>query len=54
MAQGIDAEYVNLENIIPSTYIVKKGLDQEFYNFLAKQLGERIKLIEGKVPVITG
>ncbi|KAL0631786.1 Aspartokinase [Maublancomyces gigas] len=52
--RGIDAEYVNLENIIPSTYTVKKGLDQEFYDYLAKQLRERIQKCEGRVPVVTG
>lgn len=52
--RGIDAEYVNLENIIPSTYTAKKGLDQEFYDYLAKQLRERIQKCEGRVPVVTG
>lgn len=52
--RGIDAEYVNLENIIPSNYTAKKGLDQEFYDYLAKQLRERIQKCEGRVPVVTG
>lgn len=52
--RGIDAEYVSLENIIPSTYTVKKGLDQDFYDYLSKQLRERIEKCEGRVPVVTG
>lgn len=52
--RGVDAEYVNLDNIIPSSYTVKKGLDQEFYDYLPKQLAERIQLCEDRVPVVTG
>ncbi|KAI5838777.1 Aspartate/glutamate/uridylate kinase [Morchella snyderi] len=52
--RGVDAEYVNLDSIIPSSYMVKKGLDQEFYDYLPKQLAERIQLCGDRVPVVTG
>lgn len=52
--RGVGAEYVNLDSIIPSSYTVKKGLDQEFYDYLPKQLAERIQLCEDRVPVVTG
>ncbi|KAG0131265.1 Aspartate/glutamate/uridylate kinase [Tuber indicum] len=52
--RGIDAEYVNLENIIYGSYSAKHGLNQEFYDYLAKQLGERIQGCEGRIPVVTG
>lgn len=52
--RGVDAEYVNLDSIIPSSYTCKKGLDQEFYDYLPKRLAERIQLCENRVPVVTG
>ena len=52
--QGIDAEYVNLENIIHNSYPTRNGLDQEFYDYVAKQLAERIQECEGRIPVVTG
>jgi aspartate kinase len=52
--RGVDAEYINLDSIIPSSYTVKKGLDQEFYDYLPKKLAERIQLCEDRVPVVTG
>ncbi|KAK6536590.1 Aspartokinase [Arthrobotrys megalospora] len=52
--RGVDAEYVNLENILPSGYQMKGGLCQSFYDDLAQRLGERIVQCGDKVPVITG
>ncbi|RVD88573.1 uncharacterized protein DFL_002753 [Arthrobotrys flagrans] len=52
--RGVDAEYVNLENILPSGYPMKGGLCQTFYDDLAKRLGERLHQCEDRVPVITG
>ncbi|KAF3083493.1 Aspartokinase [Orbilia oligospora] len=52
--RGVDAEYVNLENILPSGYQMKGGLCQSFYDDLAHRLGERLLLCEDRVPVITG
>ncbi|KAA8895904.1 Aspartate/glutamate/uridylate kinase [Sphaerosporella brunnea] len=53
--RGIDAEYVNLENIIASTYASSKGgLNQDFYDALAKSLAERLALCEDRLPVVTG
>jgi aspartate kinase len=50
--RGIDAEYVDLAELI--NFKVPHGLDQEFYDNVAANLGERLKDIEDKVPVITG
>lgn len=62
--QGIDAEYVSLENIVPegledgehgaSKDWSTETLDQEFYDRLAVILGERIAQCEHRVPVVTG
>lgn len=51
--QGIDAEYVSLENIVPE--MDEDGsLDQAFYDRLAIAVGERIELCGQRVPVVTG
>ena len=50
----MDAEYVSMENIIEPSHVGKAGLNQEFYDYLAKQLAKRVKLCGSKVPVITG
>lgn len=54
--QGIDAEYVSLESIVPISDIdhVHGTLGQDFYDNLASVLGERIKECAPRVPVITG
>ncbi|KAF9457925.1 Aspartate/glutamate/uridylate kinase [Collybia nuda] len=55
--QGIDAEYVSLENIVPEHDVDDApdgSLDQEFYDKLAAALGERIELCGSRVPVVTG
>ena len=56
--QGIDAEYVSLENIISESSLgdaPENGvLDQSFYDRLCVALGERAKQCAPRVPVITG
>ncbi|KAE8147369.1 aspartate kinase [Aspergillus avenaceus] len=51
--RGVNAEYVDLAEVVDFP-ISSQGLDQEFYNNLARALGRKIQACEGKVPVITG
>ncbi|KAF8991723.1 hypothetical protein BDZ89DRAFT_1151387 [Hymenopellis radicata] len=54
--QGIDAEYVSLEDIVPEmdddTYT--GSLDQAFYDRLSVAVGERVRACGARVPVVTG
>ncbi|KAF9003441.1 Aspartate/glutamate/uridylate kinase [Cyathus striatus] len=55
--QGIDAEYVSLEDVVPLSeeeVVDVKSLDQEFYDRLAEAMGERIRSCAPRVPVVTG
>ncbi len=55
--QGIDAEYVSLENIVPEMdedSYADGSLDQAFYDRLAVAVGERIEQCGQRVPVVTG
>ncbi|KAF9057159.1 Aspartate/glutamate/uridylate kinase [Panaeolus papilionaceus] len=55
--RGIDAEYVSLEDIVPESELdaASEGtLGQEFYDNLAKALGERVRDCGPRVPVVTG
>lgn len=55
--QGIDAEYVSLEDIVPfDDYEAEEdgSLDQEFYDRLSLAVGERVKQCGVRVPVVTG
>lgn len=56
--QGIDAEYVSLENIVPVADDLEADedgfLDQEFYDRLSRAVGERVKQCGPRVPVVTG
>ncbi|KAG6853381.1 hypothetical protein C0991_004842 [Blastosporella zonata] len=55
--QGIDAEYVSLEDIVPEyddADAPDGSLDQDFYDRLATALGERIEQCGSRVPVVTG
>ncbi|KAJ7255386.1 hypothetical protein C8J57DRAFT_1346351 [Mycena rebaudengoi] len=55
---GIDAEYVSLENVVPPSDDLEAAedgsLDQEFYDRLARAVGERVKQCGRRVPVVTG
>ncbi|KAF8156856.1 aspartate kinase [Crassisporium funariophilum] len=55
--QGIDAEYVSLEDIVPpydGDINTEKSLPQDFYDNLATALGERLQECGPRVPVVTG
>ncbi|KIK90852.1 hypothetical protein PAXRUDRAFT_831320 [Paxillus rubicundulus Ve08.2h10] len=56
--QGIDAEYVSLEDIIPVTddgdASPEGSLDQRFYDGVAAAVGERVKQCAPRLPVVTG
>ncbi|KAF7323633.1 hypothetical protein MKEN_00584000 [Mycena kentingensis (nom. inval.)] len=55
--QGIDAEYVSLEDIVPPAEDLDSAdetLDQEFYDRLSQAVGERVKQCAPRVPVVTG
>lgn len=57
--QGVDAEYVSLENIVPNLADdegvgINDSLDQSFYDRVAVALGERMKQCGSRVPVVTG
>lgn len=56
--QGIDSEFVSLENIVPNwegdAFSGDQQLGQEFYDRLAVVIGDRIKQCGTRVPVVTG
>ncbi|KAH7924381.1 aspartate kinase [Leucogyrophana mollusca] len=57
--QGIDAEYVSLEDVLPSeeedeSTVPPGPLDQSFYDKVATVVGERVKQCAPRVPVVTG
>ncbi|KAF8191163.1 Aspartate/glutamate/uridylate kinase [Pholiota molesta] len=55
--QGIDAEYVSLEDIVPpydGEVVPEKALPQDFYDTLATALGARLQACGARVPVVTG
>jgi aspartate kinase len=57
--QGIDAEYVSLENIIPDSESLDgvnddETLGQIFYDNLTVALRDRIEQCGSRVPVVTG
>ena len=53
--RGIDAEYVDLADVIDFHFQVSDGLDQHFYDNVASALERRLRDIPtGTVPVITG
>lgn len=56
-SQGIDAEYVSLEDVVPPYEVdvnEDQTLPQEFYDDVAQAFGERIKECDSRVPVVTG
>ena len=55
--QGIDAQYVSLEDIVPPyNKDLESGetLGQDFYDDLAVALGARLQECSPRVPVVTG
>ena len=50
--RGVEAVYVDLSEII--NFKVKESLDQSFYDDFAVRAAERLRPLNGKVPVITG
>ncbi|CCM05100.1 uncharacterized protein FIBRA_07307 [Fibroporia radiculosa] len=57
--RGIDAEYVNLEHIVPLTEDGEASSDtdtlgQDFYDHVAEAVAERIKQCGSRIPVVTG
>ncbi|CAG8433556.1 6302_t:CDS:2 [Diversispora eburnea] len=51
---GIDSEYVNLENIIEKGKFDRCDLDQSFYDYLTQVISEEVKKCGNRVPVVTG
>ncbi|KAI6021683.1 Aspartate/glutamate/uridylate kinase, partial [Pisolithus microcarpus] len=49
--QGVDAEYVSLEDIVP---ISDCALDQAFYDSVSRAVAQRIRECAPRVPVVTG
>jgi len=55
--QDIDAEYVSLDDIVPTDVFDiddSAVLDQNFYDKLTVALGERVEQCAPRVPVVTG
>ena len=52
--QGVDAEYVSLESVVPSYDEVDGALGQDFYDLVSDAFAERIRQCEPRVPVVTG
>ncbi|KAH8116184.1 aspartate kinase [Phellopilus nigrolimitatus] len=61
--RGIDAEFVSLENVVPSLSAddpdgeqsgPQGTLDQSFYDRVAQAVGERLQQCGNRVPVVTG
>ena len=49
---GVDSEYIDLSDVVD--FDVLGGLNQGFYQDLAKAVGRRIQLCGDRVPVTTG
>lgn len=54
LMQGIDAEYVSLESVVPTYDEVDGALGQDFYDRVSDAFAERIRRCEPRVPVVTG
>ena len=55
--QGVDAEYVSLEDVVPEMDddLYSGGtLDQAFYDRLSVAVGERVRACGSRIPVVTG
>jgi hypothetical protein len=54
LIQGIDAEYVSLESVVPPHDEVDGTLGQDFYDRVSDAFAERIRQCKPRVPVVTG
>ena len=52
--QGIDAEYVSLENVVPPYDGVDSTLEQDFYDLIGAAFAARVRECGPRVPVVTG
>ncbi|KAL4073673.1 Aspartate/glutamate/uridylate kinase [Scleroderma citrinum] len=55
--QGVDAEYVSLEDVVPAFDVdsaAEGSLDQLFYDSVAAAVAQRIRECESRVPIVTG
>lgn len=52
--QGVDAECVSLENVVPPYDDVDGTLGQDFYDRVSEAFADRIRQCEPRVPVVTG
>ena len=52
--QGIDAEYVSLENVVPPYDGVDSTLGQDFYDLVGTAFARRVRQCGPRVPVVTG
>lgn len=50
--RGVDSQFIDLSEVM--RFGTVHGLDQDFYDHLAKTLGKEIEKCKEKVPVITG
>ncbi len=54
LSQGVDAEYLSLESVVPSYDEADGALGQDFYDRVSDAFAERIRQCEPRVPVVTG
>jgi aspartate kinase len=52
--QGIDAEYVSLEHVVPPYDDADRTLGQDFYDRVSTALAEMVRRCGPRVPVVTG
>jgi aspartate kinase len=52
--QGIDAEYISLEHVVPPYDEVDSTLGQDFYDRVCTALAKRVRRCSPRVPVVTG
>ena len=54
---GLNAKYINLQDVIPLNYDFDKGFDDAFYAYLSQEIGKKIlefKDEKDAIPVLTG
>jgi aspartate kinase len=52
--QGIDAEYISLEHVVPPYDEIDRTLGQDFYDRVSTALAEMVRRCGPRVPVVTG